>query len=80
MFRENQNGPYGPYEPFLQHGIENVWWKKWIMDEKWKFKEVKKMKIQLWGRKFDFWGDFKDKMIFKKYYNIIRNHSGQISN
>ena len=21
---ENRNGPYGPTEPFLQHGIENL--------------------------------------------------------
>ena len=34
FFAENQNGPYGPQEPFLQQGFENLGWKKVVMEEK----------------------------------------------
>ena len=33
FFAENQNGPYGPYEPFLQYGFGNLGWKKGVMEE-----------------------------------------------
>ena len=34
FFAENQNGPYGPQEPFLQYGFENLGRKKGVMEEK----------------------------------------------
>ena len=55
---ENQIGPYGPSEPFLQHGIEQIGLKKGVMEEHWKFRGVGRLKNQVWGPKLDFWGLF----------------------
>ena len=51
---ENQNGPYGPQEPFLQHGIENLGWKKEVMEKKYNFRGVAKIEISRLSPKFDF--------------------------
>ena len=34
FFVENQNGPYGPQEPFLQQGFEDFGWTKGVMEKK----------------------------------------------
>ena len=34
FFAENQNGPYGLQEPFLQYGFEHFGWKKGVTEEK----------------------------------------------
>ena len=57
---ENQNGPYGQYEHILQDGSWILRLKKWILDENWKLKISKNMKIWVPGSKIDFWGYIQD--------------------
>ena len=40
FFAENQNGPYGPQEPFLQYGFGNLGWKNGVMEENLNFRGV----------------------------------------
>ena len=46
IFTENQNGPYGPQEPFLQDGIAHLGLKKGVMEENWKNRGIEKLKIE----------------------------------
>ena len=54
-FTENLNGPYGPYEHILQDRSQDLWTKKWVLDENSKTWPSKKLKIQFWDPKLTFW-------------------------
>ena len=58
FFAENQNGPYGPQELFLQYAFENLGRKKGVMEGKYNFRGVGKFEIQDREPKLDFWGLF----------------------
>ena len=73
VFTEQWNGLYGPYEHILQVGFEIIWSRQWVVEENWKYNEVKQIKIQFWGPRFVFWGVFKDEMMFKTLlWSVVR--------
>ena len=59
-FTESQNGPYGPWEPFLQWGLEHLGCKHLVKKENWQCRVVEKVKHQAWDPKSDFWKLFWD--------------------